>query len=222
MATSSIVLSSAKQEDASDLAALIQENWHYKTIYPFLYPQCWEDPASVHEHILADEQKTLENTKIEAIKAEIDGKLVVAGRWTLVDPDVEGGGQGDGEPKSKPPEGSEEFRKATMQAAAKQFEEKLKGLKHFELINLNVLSGHQRHGLGTKLTQLCLARADEKGLPVFLMSVPSARDFYVRFGFEVFDVFEFDLGDWGGKFRGWGKYRFYGMLRPAQKDTSKH
>lgn len=50
------------------------------------------------------------------------------------------------------------------------------------------------------------------------MSVPSAKDFYVRFGFEVLDEFVFDLADWGGKFRGWGKYRFYGMLRPARSE----
>ena len=45
------------------------------------------------------------------------------------------------------------------------------------------------------------------------MSVPGARNFYVKMGFEVIDFFEFGLEDWGGEFMGWGRYRFYALLR---------
>lgn len=146
MVSPETVLSPAKQEDASDLASLTQKNWLYETIYPFLYPQCWEDPASVHSNILAYEKKTLWSSKIETIKAtDAEGKLIAAGRWTLVDPEAsEDEDEGEGEPKGKPPEGSAEFRKATMQAAGKQFEEKLKGLKHFGT-DLSCCTLHEHH-----------------------------------------------------------------------------
>ena len=50
------------------------------------------------------------------------------------------------------------------------------------------------------------------------MSVPSARDFYVKMGFEEIDFFEVALDEWGGEFRGFGRYRIYALLRPFGKE----
>ena len=62
----------------------------------------------------------------------------------------------------------------------------------------------------------CLEKADEKKLPVYIVSFPGPDEFFNRFGFGYQDLFEVDLGKEGPNYQGFGVYGMYGMLREAQ------
>jgi hypothetical protein len=71
------------------------------------------------------------------------------------------------------------------------------------------------------LIRHCVNKADEAGLPMYLTSFPKARDLYARFGFVEKVRFDFDLNEWGVKYRGYGIYRSYGMVRePSGKNDT--
>jgi len=87
-----------------------------------------------------------------------------------------------------------------------------------EVVSLLAISRkHQGKGLGTKLMKYCSNIADEAGLPTFLTAFPGAHDMYLKLGYEDTGMFELDLNNYGKKYRGFGIYRSYGMLRqPAE------
>lgn len=73
---------------------------------------------------------------------------------------------------------------------------------------------HQRKGYGSQLMSHCLVISDKAGLPAWLISFPGSHDLYLRFGFEDVDHRDVDLNEWDNfKFRGFGIYRSYAMLR---------
>ncbi len=63
------------------------------------------------------------------------------------------------------------------------------------------------------MLRLCLDKADQAGLPVWLVSFPAAHGLYLPFGFKDLAFFDTDLSKWGKEFCGFGVYRCYGMCR---------
>jgi GNAT superfamily N-acetyltransferase len=72
---------------------------------------------------------------------------------------------------------------------------------------------HRGKGFETKLMRFCSDIADEAGLPTFLTAFPRAHDMYLKLGYKDVGHFEFDLNNYGKKYRGFGIYRSYRMLR---------
>jgi len=61
---------------------------------------------------------------------------------------------------------------------------------------------------------------DKEGLPTWLMAMPGSHKLYLRFGFTDVDYRDVDLNAWDDyRFRGYGTYRSYAMLRQPQKST---
>ncbi|MCJ1324659.1 hypothetical protein MMC10_001321 [Thelotrema lepadinum] len=73
---------------------------------------------------------------------------------------------------------------------------------------------NQRKGIGSKLLQHCLDIADDSGLPIWLLSFPGSHGLYLRHGFSDVDHQDLDLNAWDDyRFRGYGIYRSYAMVR---------
>jgi GNAT superfamily N-acetyltransferase len=84
----------------------------------------------------------------------------------------------------------------------------------FEVISLLAIRpSYQGRGLGTKLMNFCADIADEARLPTFLTAFPGAHSLYLKLGYEEKTHYDLDLGSYGKKYRGFGIYRSYGMLR---------
>lgn len=102
--------------------------------------------------------------------------------------------------------------------------------KHFYLALLMTDPKFQRRGIGTAMLAWGHQRADQDGVPAFLIASPVGHPLYQSQGWKDVSVpFEIELKDWviyakGGDM-GWGTYRFYYMLRlpltAAQKDVSQ-
>ncbi|KAH8598222.1 acyl-CoA N-acyltransferase [Bisporella sp. PMI_857] len=99
----------------------------------------------------------------------------------------------------------------------KKLDNLMRGKPHYLLTSLNTHPKHQRKGLGTSLVERCLEIADHDGLPIFLNSFPGAHDLYARSGFEDVEHIDVDLSEWGKKWRGYGIYRTFAMLRNVPK-----
>ena len=78
---------------------------------------------------------------------------------------------------------------------------------------LFVAQDHQGNGLTAQLMRVCLAKADEAGLPTYLVSFPGAHGFYRKFRFEDVGVLDVELKDGEEGGRDLGVYRQYAMLR---------
>ncbi|KAK2062008.1 hypothetical protein LY76DRAFT_589863 [Colletotrichum caudatum] len=79
----------------------------------------------------------------------------------------------------------------------------------------------QRRGVATELVRHGLEEVvDPQGLPCWVHASPASRNVYVKAGFEEAGRSDYDLDEWapGGKGgnRGWGRYTFRYMLRPAK------
>lgn len=88
------------------------------------------------------------------------------------------------------------------------------------MTTLVVAPQHQKKGVGSWIMQYCLEKADKAGLPTYLMSFPTAHDFYLKFSFKDMESFDIDLNEYGTKFRGFGIYRHYAMLREARNEVT--
>jgi len=64
-------------------------------------------------------------------------------------------------------------------------------------------------------------RADELGIPCWTQASPASHTLYARLGFQEVGKNDYDLDEWapGGKGsnRGWGRYTFRYMVRPAKQ-----
>lgn len=76
---------------------------------------------------------------------------------------------------------------------------------------------HHKRGLGTKLMQYCHGIADEENLPIYLTAFPGAHHLYLKWGYEDVDHFDVDLNEYGEKYRGFGIYRNWAMLRDPKE-----
>jgi predicted N-acetyltransferase YhbS len=66
---------------------------------------------------------------------------------------------------------------------------------------------HQKKGLVTKLMNFCAAIADDAGLSIYLGSLASAHDMYLRLGYKDLDLYDMNLYEYGKKLCGYGPYR---------------
>ncbi|KAN0089797.1 acyl-CoA N-acyltransferase [Hyaloscypha variabilis] len=92
-------------------------------------------------------------------------------------------------------------------------DEVMVGEKHYVISLLAIRPSYQGRGLGTKLMNFCADIADEARLPTFLTAFPGAHSLYLKLGYEEKTHYDLDLGSYGKKYRGFGIYRSYGMLR---------
>ena len=123
--SSSPLLFPADPSDTSSIATLIQSNYQYELIFPFLYPNCWLDPPSVHASFSIHVQNQFLDPNIEIVKATAtEGKLIGFIVWNTGEGKTIQQKMGN----RKEPDGSERFRKEVMHAAGKQFAEKLREL----------------------------------------------------------------------------------------------
>ena len=76
---------------------------------------------------------------------------------------------------------------------------------------------YQRKGIGSQMLRHCLDISDKAGLPTWLISFPGSHGLYLRFGFQDVEHIDTDLNEWDHfRFRGFGIYRSYAMLRQSK------
>ncbi|KAN0099768.1 acyl-CoA N-acyltransferase [Hyaloscypha variabilis] len=107
-----------------------------------------------------------------------------------------------------------------MHAEAVKWQNKyLNGKRYMVLQALATHPSSQGHGIGTKLVQWGVDKADSEGLVCWAHASPSGHFLYRNNGFEEVGRSEFDLGKWvPDEMRGereWAMYTFRYMLRPA-------
>jgi len=74
-------------------------------------------------------------------------------------------------------------------------------------------------GIGSLLTSHALNEALLHDLDIYLLSVPNAHEFYLKFGFVDARYFDTDLSRFGPKLGGFGMYRFQGMWRKTKSGS---
>ncbi|KAH8770569.1 acyl-CoA N-acyltransferase [Hyaloscypha finlandica] len=90
----------------------------------------------------------------------------------------------------------------------------INGMKHYFLSTFVVTPKYQGKGIGSKLLGRCLEIADKDGLPTWLSALPGSHNLYLRFGFGDVGHNDVDLNKWDHhRFRGFGIYRQYSMMR---------
>jgi GNAT superfamily N-acetyltransferase len=94
-------------------------------------------------------------------------------------------------------------------------------LTKLDLSNFVVAPKYQGRGIGSKLLHQCLEIADKDGLPTWLGAFPGSHNLYLRFGFEDVEHQDIDLNKWDHyRFRGFGIYRNYSMVRQPKSPNS--
>ncbi|KAL0935130.1 GNAT family [Colletotrichum truncatum] len=126
--------------------------------------------------------------------------------------------------KAEPPQDPARALGGLMFKDRVAWEEKyLKGKRYAVLQGLATDPLYQRRGIGTKLVQQGLEEIDAEGLPCWIHASPSSYKLYEKAGFQEVGRNDYDLDEWapGGKNgnRGWGRYTFRHMLRPARTAT---
>ncbi|KAI3322679.1 acyl-CoA N-acyltransferase [Xylariaceae sp. AK1471] len=112
-----------------------------------------------------------------------------------------------------PPYINAEFVIATG-AEVKQLEDHMKGEEHYYLTAFAVDLDHQNKGIGSQLLKHCTQIADEAELPTWLVAFPQSHSLFLRHGFVDVDHRDTDLNAWdNNRFRGYGIYRAYAMVR---------
>ncbi|KAJ0161805.1 hypothetical protein CTA2_5579 [Colletotrichum tanaceti] len=98
--------------------------------------------------------------------------------------------------------------------------EYLDGKKYVALQALATDPSRRGCGIGSRLIQWVVDKADVNGLPCWAHASPAGNSLYARAGFQQLDKTDFNLAEWapGGREgnRGWGTYTFRYMLRPAK------
>ncbi|RDW84444.1 hypothetical protein BP6252_02034 [Coleophoma cylindrospora] len=143
------------------------------------------------------------------VKAVLDGKVVGFAQWHFFD---------------KQPKPMEEWKDMEAWDVANSLEcanymlgissrmrnKYVNGTQYAFLQILVVLPEWQRQGVGSLLLQEGLAKADQAGLPTWLLSSPEGYGLYQKAGFEDRETLEIDLSRFGGE----GTAKRIGMLKP--------
>ena len=98
--------------------------------------------------------------------------------------------------------------------------EHTKGREYLVLQALATDPRFQRRGIGTKLLQWGIDKADAGDLPCWTHASPASYTLYERVGFQEVGKSDYDLDEYApggrGGNRGWGRYTFRYMLRPSR------
>jgi len=114
----------------------------------------------------------------------------------------------------RPPEMNKELMDATSGARFLKRAKILKDSEAFVLKELYVRPEYQRQGLGGRLVEWGVKKADELGILAYTEASAKGLGLYLRYGFYEMDRVTVDLGDWGGEK---GQLHSYGLLvRPLQ------
>ena len=74
----------------------------------------------------------------------------------------------------------------------------MKGRPYILMHGLVVLPEWQGKGVGKRLLEWGIEKADKKGLDCWVDASEAALGFFEKFGWEQVGVVEVDLADWGG------------------------
>ncbi|KAH7121447.1 acyl-CoA N-acyltransferase [Dactylonectria macrodidyma] len=174
---------------------------HDKAMTPFLefYNALWTKSPSEVIPILTD--KALRNPKFVFLVAEVEGSVVGFTRYTIVPAQKPA--------DEKPPhllliQPKEQLKEIWVRFNARDDEmdackqEAAKGQRHYYVLHLMIHPDYQRRGIGGKLLQTVIDRADAEGVPTILTSSKVAHGLYLKLGFE-------DLGVWTVDCEAWAK-----------------
>ncbi|MCJ1434353.1 hypothetical protein MMC27_003721 [Xylographa pallens] len=224
----------ATSADLPALAALNQLVYATEPIAQIVFPD-WPNPASQLPYYAALVETRFHDPRTEVFKLTdpASGAICASVCWTLVAGDEEvcsGGTAASPPPPSPLPPGVNAEFIGTIVAKLGEVNALMEGRSHFSAsrgcvfsdalpgvgIAINALfvaASHQGQGLASLLVQACVAKADEAGLPTFLVSFPGAHGFYSRFGFRDVGTLEVELRDKVGGGRDLGVYTQYAMVR---------
>jgi GNAT superfamily N-acetyltransferase len=91
-----------------------------------------------------------------------------------------------------------------------KWENQMKGKRYYVLQALVTIAHYQCQGVGSKIIQWGVDRADAEKIPCWIHASPAGSRLYTRAGFQELGNNEYDIGDWG-------EYTFRYMLRPAKE-----
>ncbi|KAJ5137246.1 ATP-dependent RNA helicase dbp8 [Penicillium atrosanguineum] len=91
----------------------------------------------------------------------------------------------------------------------------MKGKRYLTIQALATNPSFQCQGIGSKLIKWGTDMADAEGLPCWAHASPAGHHLYTRAGFSELGRSEYDLEKFSDGDRGWGRYSFRYMQRPA-------
>ncbi|KAF2713410.1 hypothetical protein K504DRAFT_369076 [Pleomassaria siparia CBS 279.74] len=200
------------------LAQFVQDSKLGLTINRVLVKD-WPNLAAQKEHYTKSIEANFENEASGRWKVVVgggeDGEMVGHLVLTRVGRgDGKGGGHGEeggGKPGGRTAPG---FMNDAVFAAVMDAVEALAvplSLDRLELTHIYIAPSHRRHGLGSRLLQLAISKAEEAGVPLMLASEPEAHGFFVKRGFADRGYVDIDLAKWAEEKSGFGIFRLRGM-----------
>ncbi|KAH7121862.1 acyl-CoA N-acyltransferase [Dactylonectria estremocensis] len=190
---------------------------HDKAMMPFLefYSALWTKTPSEVLPVLTE--KAMNNPKFVFLVAEVEGSVVGFTRYTIIpaqkpadvtNEKVEQDSTAKKEPEEeKPPhvlliQPKEQLKEIWVRFNARDAEmdackeKAVKGQRHYYVLHLMIHPDYQRRGIGGKLLQTVIDRADTEGVPTILTSSESAHELYLKLGFEDLGVWTIDNEAW--------------------------
>jgi GNAT superfamily N-acetyltransferase len=133
------------------------------------------------------------------VKATLpSGRIIGFGRWNFYT-DPSAGPQNPFPTGDSMPEGNPELRKHFFGELNRKRIEVMAGKKHFLMMILAVDPEFQRKGIGKKLLEWGLEKADAEGVQCWIDASPAGKGLYEKMGWREVDVVDVDLGKWGGE-----------------------
>jgi GNAT superfamily N-acetyltransferase len=167
--------------------------------------------AADRSHMAADTLKSMRKSKptekllfLKAIDTDLpaDSQIVATAKWLIYPQErSEEDLKKDEEEGSRDDLFSEGAKKEIMipffEELARERRERFGGRPYVLLSILVVSPQHQRRGLGARLLQVGLEKADEMGVEAYLESSPKGKGLYAKYGFEEKGVMKFDAREYG-------------------------
>jgi len=167
--------------------------------------------AADREHMAADTLKSMHKDKptekllfLKAIDTDLpaESQIVATAKWLIYPQE-----RSEEELKKDEEEGSRDnlFSEGAHKEAMIAFFSELAserrarfGGRPYVLLSILVVSPeHQRRGLGAKMLQVGLEKADEMGVEAYLESSPKGKGLYAKYGFEAKGEMKFDAREYG-------------------------